>query len=252
MADLHIRSYSPCEYTRLASLWHACFPTDSVDYATAFLSRVPSETVALVGESDGEAVTMLLLLPASAQFRDETYTVRYLYAGCTHPAARGRGYYRRLMAVAEQLVRERGEAAIYLHPADAALTETYRRLGYLDGICRGVSTDGVRRLVPCADIDSYKAARIAAIESAKQRCVVWDMAPLVLEIFLQDAVADGAALWRGESTVVIQDGERMYDGISPSTARDDTTFCLWLPTGNITELFQYMQKYGGLTGMVGD
>ena len=101
---------------------------------------------------------MLFLLPGNAVFRGRSYSVRYLYAGCTHPEFRGHGYYRQLMVAAAQKVEEMGEHAIFLHPADDVLTARAFALSVIPRAARLIMTEAALRL--SATVFSEKAIRI--------------------------------------------------------------------------------------------
>ncbi len=251
MDELTIRQYTQSEFVHLVDLWHACFPSDTEAYAMRFMSHLPHNTVALVGEVKQQAVTMLLLLPAYAKFRKENYPVRYLYAGCTHPMARGRGYYRQLMVAAEQNVRILGETAIYLHPASDALVKTYQRLGYKQGIAGITEAKPLTGWMRCADIGQYTEARKAVIAKIAQQTVVWDIQSSVVDFFLQDAIVNGGQLCYDALSVAVRDNSRWFDVFSTHMKHTENAYCLWLPTDD-SALSQRMFDYGGFTGMVGD
>ena len=61
----------------------------------------------------------------------------YVYAVVTHPAHRGRGLCRSLLADTHSLLKARGYTAVLLVPAEEALREMYRKFGYAD--CTRVS-----------------------------------------------------------------------------------------------------------------
>ncbi len=131
---LQIKAASNKDIHALIDLWMCCFTEDEEDYPRDFLGLVDLPTQACVGFSDGKPVTMLFLLPATARCGKECRRVRYLYAGCTHPDYRRRGYYEELMAHALLRVNQWGEEAIYLYPAKRSLVTYYERLGYRGGI----------------------------------------------------------------------------------------------------------------------
>ena len=131
---LQIKTVLNSDVQRLIDLWLSCFTDDEADYPREFLQFVDLSTDACVGFVNGKPVTMLFLLPATARSGKITQCVRYLYAGCTHPDYRRRGYYEELLAYAVAKVKEWGEEAIYLYPAEKSLFAYYERLGYRAGI----------------------------------------------------------------------------------------------------------------------
>lgn len=118
----------------LLSLWQMCFTEDTTDDVRAFLSLTEITQQACCAFLGDTLVSMLFLLPATAVYKQTAYPVRYLYAGCTHPAHRRRGYYCLLLAFAAEQARAQGNHAIYLHPAEESLFEYYAVYGYRRGI----------------------------------------------------------------------------------------------------------------------
>lgn len=251
MSELNIHRINDNHSRRLSPLWSAAFPSDSTDYVQGFLANLPQDTAVLAGESEGEIATMLFLLPAEACFRDEVYPVRYLYAGCTHPRYRGRGYYRELMTAAAQTVAEMGENAIYLHPADAPLTETYKRLGYRAGIFRGSFAEKRLEMSICDSLEDYMEKRRTLIKRISDRTVFWNTDDSITRFFLADTVGRGAEIRIDKDGLCLSRGDTVIESINADLSREDKDFCLWLPIGD-TPLSALMEQYDGITGLVGD
>lgn len=250
MTDLHIRTVDGKTDERLLSLWLAAFPSDSADYVRGFLRHLPDNAITLVGECDGKPVAMLFLLASEACFRGVRYPVRYLYAGCTHSDYRGRGYYRELMNAAADIVSERKENAIFLHPADDKLTQTYQRLGYKAGI--GASNSQKCATTPCRTIDAYLKQRADVIQKCSKDVVFWNVGESTLRYFVQDAVDRNAQMFiEDNATALLVDNHIIESITSHSTTVVDDRFCLWLPMDN-TPLVSLMEQHGGQTGIIGD
>ena len=247
MHELSIRKANKAEIRQLGALWKACFPSDSSDYINAFLTALPQESVALVGWVGDEAATMLFLLPATAEFRADSYAVRYLYAGCTHPQHRGNGYYRELMQAAARLVESMGEHAIYLHPADETLDKTYRRLGYQDGIF-GVRYETPQNVykVPFCRTDYFRK-RKQLLTDFKRNIVVWDPSEAVVSLFLSEA----DAMVINDHHMLATTHEAVTEWITADHYNKNKDFCLWLPVKR-SPLQEYMAQYNGFSGIIGD
>lgn len=247
MCQLSVYQADSNSFDQLTGLWQVCFPDDPPEYPQKFLSALPTEAIALVGKADDVPVTMLFLLPAQAIFRDSVFPVRYLYAGCTHPLHRAKGYYRLLMTEAERTVREMGEYAIYLHPADEALVDTYCRMGYRVGIAGAGSSNAQKWQ---KDIN-YKQVRRDILINVSQNSVVWEMSSNVVDFFIDDAFSGGAAAFVGEGVAELKIADKTIEQVASKRPIDNDAFCLWLPTKN-SPLEDVMSKHGGYTGIIGD
>ena len=113
----------------LTDLWQTCFGDDD-DYIGAFMrSRfVPERT--LIGREDGKICSALYLLDGKVRIAGEAFDAAYLYAACTHPDFRSRGYMGELLRSAESLCRDSGLDYICLVPAEDSLFDYYSRFGY--------------------------------------------------------------------------------------------------------------------------
>ncbi len=246
MDNLHIAVYTSSTADALIDLWCACFQTDSPEYVHRFMRALPSDTLIVVGEVATVPVTMACLLPATATVRDKRYVVRYLYAGCTHPSSRGNGYYRQVMDAAYTLVRDKGESAIYLHPANSKLTHSYYRMGYLPGIVSGT----VGQLRHVNDLSSYCDARKVLLRRLSQEIVTWELSPTMVSFFLADAVSNGAKMSCTDTAVCLYTADGCVDALS-AALDNNTEYCLWIPT-DASDLQNEMLQHGGVTGVVGD
>lgn len=251
MADLIIRFAKLDRLEELVSLWCAAFPSDSREYVRGFLADLPRDAVTLIGECDDTVVTMLFLLPAQAVFRGETYDVRYLYAGCTHPNYRGFGYYRQLMDAAAQTVERMGEHAIFLHPADDTLTATYKRLGYSSGIYGSERSLDPQNMRVCDSVSNYLKQRELSVKQIAERTVFWEFCDAITHRFVADAVAFDAKMTAGANGVQLTYAGRTIESLSAGFRRANEDYCLWLPLGD-TPLVEIMNEFDGLTGLVGD
>lgn len=250
MSELTIRRIEEKPAKQLFELWRAAFPSDPPDYTDGFFAHLPQDAITLAGEYDGNVVTMLFLLPAEARFRGKHYPVRYLYAGCTHPQHRGNGYYRELMAAAAQVVASIGECAIYLHPADERLTDTYKRLGYRSGIF-GFCAKIDNPMTVCTSANTYIQKRNEIIDRVSRDAVFWNVKDASTRFFVADASARGAKMTHSDNGVELSFENATIELINTDGQRENADYCLWLPIGN-TPLMTLMKEYDGITGLVGD
>lgn len=131
---LQTRMATQADFDSVLSLWAVCFPEDGEEYPRRFLQIVDMSSQVCLGCVNGSPVAMLFLLPATAKLEERVWPVRYLYAGCVHPAYRRHGYYKQLLSFAAEIAAKQGAAAIYLHPADDGLFGYYATCGYRKGI----------------------------------------------------------------------------------------------------------------------
>lgn len=110
----------------LKRMWEACFG-DSPAYIDGFFSQQFAPQNTLVYVEDGRPASMLFLLPACLQGGGERASAYYLYAACTLPEFRGRGYMGRLLNEAAQVGKKRGVFAIALMPAQESLFRYYEK-----------------------------------------------------------------------------------------------------------------------------
>ena len=99
------------------------------DEAEADISSLLSGTGAfpISLSENGHTVSQGIFIPMWA---DGTLPVAYLYALATEPASRGQGYLRTL--IRETAEKASAYAALCLLPADAALADAYRRMGFTE------------------------------------------------------------------------------------------------------------------------
>ena len=124
-----VRYASSSDAGEMLALWRTAFPEDTDEDIAAFLERFLNTAVVIA--EDSHVVSMLFLLPASLYCSERDMPVSYIYAGATAPTHRSQGLYRRLIEFAAVEAAQRGCAALFLRPADEALAESYRRMGFV-------------------------------------------------------------------------------------------------------------------------
>ncbi|MBQ8174553.1 MAG: GNAT family N-acetyltransferase [Clostridia bacterium] len=111
-------------------LWLVCFPEDGEPFVRHLLSLLDGEGLMLYAEEDGVTVCQGLLLPLTLSGRRGYY----LYAVCTHPAYRGRGYMHAFLSAARETAVTEGKDFLLLIPATTELSDSYRRHGFTQNV----------------------------------------------------------------------------------------------------------------------
>lgn len=135
----------------LLPLFSSCFDTPP-DEAARILAALAPDAFSLISSPDGHRpVSQGILIPLHLG----DFAGFYLYALCTHPDYRGKGYLRRLLSAARSFVAAKGRSFLALIPANAALCATYERAGFTQSIGLHASADGSRfslRLPPVDEL----------------------------------------------------------------------------------------------------
>lgn len=113
---------------QMLDLWRLSFSNDSDEDIALFFSMFFQ--YAFVTRVDERVASMLFLLPTEVIYGNVRLSVGYIYAGATHPDYRANGLYRRLIQFVLSHARENGMKAVFLRPADEALSQSYRRMGF--------------------------------------------------------------------------------------------------------------------------
>lgn len=127
------------EEAQLQALWQRCFEEEPA-VAGVLFQRLYRPGRGLVLEEDGVIRSMLLSLPVELlDKKGNRRPASYVYAFCTHPEARGRGYGRALLRWAEEQAAERGDCAVIMVPGEEGLFPFYESLGYRRAFPRGTT-----------------------------------------------------------------------------------------------------------------
>lgn len=121
---------SKADRDSLTDLWQSCFG-DSEDYIRLFLDTLWTENNGLVLRKNGKITSMLFLLDGSLRCGGEQTRSGYIYAACTAPEHRGKGYMSALLNGADDIARRQGKEFLCLVPSEQSLFEYYARFGYL-------------------------------------------------------------------------------------------------------------------------
>ncbi len=148
------------EQAALQELWRLCFGDDASVIASFFSAFPPQHHCRVIFE-DQRLAAMANWLPVTLCL-DGTRPGAYLYAVATHPAYRGQGLCRTLLAELEKTLRQEGFTFTALCPAETSLYEFYGRLGYETAFfCNHERIKPGTRMLPMAQIapEDYLALR---------------------------------------------------------------------------------------------
>lgn len=199
----------------LTALWQEAFG-DSKEEIERFFDTFEYRNTAFLLCEEERIRSMLFLLPTAVRDRECHYPAGYIYAGATYPDARGKGYYRRLLAFVADTARQEGMAALLLRPATEALADSYRRMGFsvpLYGNCRPRVGISFERTLRAAE---YGADRRELL--SRQAFVDWDDRTLRYALSWCKAGGDGASL-------ILYDEETVWESL-PATEEAETALLM--------------------------
>ena len=142
---MELRHAERYEAQSLKVLWRTCFQ-DEWAYINLFFDDLFDPRNVVVLTEDGFIRSMAVLLPTELKAEKETVPVFYLYAMCTHPDCRGKGYGRQLLDYAAEYARLHGAAALTLVPGEPSLFHYYRQAGYETAFWNRIITTPIRNL----------------------------------------------------------------------------------------------------------
>lgn len=191
----------------MMQLWHTAFPDDSAEEIKRFFDGFFSKAVPLVLREDGTVVSMLFVIPTIIETPSARYPAGYIYAGATRPDKQGQGYYRRLLEFAREVAQKQGLAALFLRPADDALAQSYRRMGFSVSMTCRCAKQEASSPYPVSErlsANDYVSARRAFLKTSNCAFVDWDEQVVGYALLWCDAVQIGNALY----ALVSHDGVR--------------------------------------------
>lgn len=113
---------------RIIDLWMQSFG-DKRQSVEQFLQYFPCNKV-LGYYVDGEIASFMFLLEVDICFRDKKYRANYIYALCTSPEFRSRGYAASLVEFSKKYSAEKGVAYTLIRPASPSLFSYYLEMGF--------------------------------------------------------------------------------------------------------------------------
>ncbi len=147
---------------QIKTLWQTCFD-DTEASLTYFFNQVYTDEHAISVERDGKIVSVLHMLPYRMQWCGQEIPVSYIYAACTAPEERGKGYMQEVLQKAFGTMHGRGILFTLLEPADPGLYEYYRGHGYTEVFDTSKETWRVDQLTvidpafTCLPVDAHAA-----------------------------------------------------------------------------------------------
>lgn len=114
----------------MKELWKLCFGDEDAYIDRHFRCYYENKRE-FVAEAEGQVVSMLITFPFyMTDAWGEMRPACYIYAFCTHPDFRGKGYGRELLSYAEKLAKAEGCIATIMIPGEKSLFDFYQTLGY--------------------------------------------------------------------------------------------------------------------------
>lgn len=117
---MEIRRATKHEEAAVRALWAYCFERPGDPFFEWYFSRACRMEDVLLGIEAGQVACDLHLRPYQIALRGKEMAADYIVGVATHPAARGRGLARELLAGAFRASREAGKAVDLLMPSDAS------------------------------------------------------------------------------------------------------------------------------------
>lgn len=110
-------------------LWSVCFG-DERSYVEFFLDNCPHECIGLF--HDNMLVSMLFLLDGKIG----SFRIKYIYAACTQPEFRNRGYMAELISFSKDFCQNQKYDGLFLVPAEDSLYVYYQKMGFIPNFQR--------------------------------------------------------------------------------------------------------------------
>lgn len=173
-----VREVAKSEYNQIASVWNKCFGDSKEDIESFLLMH--EENSVFVGKYllvGGEEIlaSFLSLIPAKLKLKDRLQDCYYVYAVCTHPDYRKRGYCEEVL----EYIRNRyfNDMPGFLVPQEKYLIDYYNKRGYIllhNGEDEGYSEvyrQDMLILKRSRNIIEYTAARNKLLDNVN--CIMW-------------------------------------------------------------------------------
>lgn len=120
-----LRCSQASDLPRLKAIWQDCFG-DPDDYIDRYFASYWQPDRMFILESDGQAQAMCAWFELALCGEPAAY----FYAVATDPAYQGRGFCRKLMAYAEEVLTQQGISQFLLVPGEESLFRFYAGMGY--------------------------------------------------------------------------------------------------------------------------
>jgi hypothetical protein len=127
---IEIRPALPGEIPAQKALWQTCFGDDPA-FIDLFYRNCTSRLAVMVLLEDGVIRSMAAILPTALALPDgKSGKAGYIYALCTDPASRSKGFVRSLLIELDRYVQAAGYDCVTLVPAEASLHRYFTQQGY--------------------------------------------------------------------------------------------------------------------------
>lgn len=138
-------------------LWRICFG-DEDEYIRFFLENRFNPERTLIKRVGVSIVSMLFLLEGKVCISGEKFSSYYIYAACTHPDFRKKGYMESLIKSAKRFAAETAVDFISLVPASESLFSYYGRFGFVPAFKRKEITISRKQLMLMASQGAENAS----------------------------------------------------------------------------------------------
>lgn len=123
------------DYENLKALWQTAFDDSEECLDFFFKNTVSPERVLAVFENN-KPVSALYMLESDIVIDKKEYSAYYIYAVCTHPRYRGKGFMKSLFEELFEVVKSRDIDYLFLVPEEEYLFEIYEKIGFETGFYR--------------------------------------------------------------------------------------------------------------------
>lgn len=154
---------------QVRALWELCFD-DSEAFTDLYFRLRYTDDVNIALTEGGEVVSALQMLPYPMTFGNSRIDTAYVSGACTHPAHRGRGLMRRLLARAFEQMRSKGVAVSTLIPAEPWLFGYYAGVGYAPVFRRTTQVFTASASTPLPPGTTFEAAETNPDEAYRYLC----------------------------------------------------------------------------------
>lgn len=154
----------------ILNFWTVCFGADMRYQNILTATDYPLKNTYVL-EDGKEIVSIMTLLPAQWQGKGEIRKGSYVYGVATLPKHRGKGYSRKLMKEALEMLTADGQDFAVLYPAEESLQEFYAQQGFVHcgkQLELEVSEEQQEQWLDTVDEYTDKGWELESIESGKE------------------------------------------------------------------------------------
>ncbi len=221
------------------NLWKTCFG-DKDSYIDNFVTKRMTSDNCLVYKEEEKIFAMMFLLKSEIKIGLNVFKSYYIYAACTAPEHRGKGFMAQLIKKAEEIAADEGADYICLVPANEGLFDYYSRFGFTVGFEKKVLSLSRNQL---NSIASDKADESYPIPKE-----IYDLRNKVFsngDFYIWDIEAINYAIFENKSTggdnVFVQ-SSGIFTGYAIYSEKEEKTFVkeLGVLNGNLDLIFNLL------------